>query len=176
MYYIAICDDDMNFISYMKNMLAEAGIPENSCTYFEFQSGRDFIHAFDNVSRIDLLILDIQMPDLDGNEIAKQFRYHFPDSVLVFCSGIYKPTVKSFEPNPFRYLLKEYTDSQLIKELKVILREVDAKKRSRAFSAVGINTLFPSDLWTFFISPTNVMAEADYISIRKANIIPMGKK
>lgn len=128
MYYIAICDDDMHFISYMKNVLAEAGIPENFCTYFEFQSGKDFIHAFDNISRIDLLILDIQMPDLDGNEIAKQFRYHFPDSVLVFCSGIYKPTVKSFEPNPFRYLLKEYTDSQLIKELKVIIREVDAKK------------------------------------------------
>lgn len=128
MYYIAICDDDVHFISYIKTMLSEAGISENSCTYFEFQSGKDFIHAFDSISYIDLLILDIQMPELDGNEIAKQFRYHFPDSVLVFCSGVYKPTVKSFEPNPFRYLLKEYTSPQLIKELKIILREVDAKK------------------------------------------------
>ncbi|MCM1494490.1 MAG: LytTR family DNA-binding domain-containing protein [Bacteroides sp.] len=128
MYYIAICDDDIHFIDYMKNLLLEAGISKNSCMYFEFQSGKDFIHAFDNIPRIDLLILDIQMPELDGNEIAKQFRYHFPDSVLVFCSGVYQPTVKSFEPNPFRYLLKEYTSSQLLKELKIILREVDAKK------------------------------------------------
>lgn len=128
MYYIAICDDDIHFINYMENLLSEAGIPKNSCTYYEFQSGKDFIHAFDNISRIDLLILDIQMSELDGNEIAKQFRFHFPDSVLVFCSGVYKPTVKPFEPNPFRYLLKEYTDSKLIEELRVILREVDAKK------------------------------------------------
>ncbi len=128
MYYIAICDDDIHFIRYMKTMLSKAGISENSCTYYEFQSGKDFIDAFDNISCIDLLILDIQMPELDGNEIAKQFRYHFPNSVLVFCSGVYKPTVKSFEPNPFRYLLKEYTSTQIIKELKVIMREVDAKK------------------------------------------------
>ena len=128
MYYIAICDDDIHFINYMKNLLSEAGISKNSCTYFEFQSGKDFIHAFDKICCIDLLILDIQMPELDGNEIAKQFRYHFPDSVLVFCSGVYKPTVKSFEPNPFRYLLKEYTRPQLIKELKIIIHEVNAKK------------------------------------------------
>ena len=128
MYYIAICDDDIHFINYIKTMLTEAGVPENSCTYFEFQSGKDFIHAFDNIPCIDLLILDIQMPEVDGNEIAKQFRFHFPDSVLVFCSGIYQPTVKSFEPNPFRYLLKSYTNANMIHELKIIMHEVDAKK------------------------------------------------
>ncbi|MCM1083936.1 MAG: LytTR family DNA-binding domain-containing protein [Clostridium sp.] len=128
MYYIAICDDDIHFISYMKTMLTKAGVSENSCTYFEFQSGKEFIHAFDDISCIDLLILDIQMPELDGNEIAKQFRLHFPDSILVFCSGIYQPTVKSFEPNPFRYLLKSYTNPKMVTELKIILHEVEAKK------------------------------------------------
>jgi len=37
----------------------------------------------------DLLIVDVQMPGINGNETARQFRKQFPDTVLVFCSGIF---------------------------------------------------------------------------------------
>ena len=66
--------------------------------------------------------------DMDGNEIAASFRQSFPDSILVFCSGVCLPTVKSFETNPFRYLLKEYSDDKIMQELSVILDEVKKKK------------------------------------------------
>ena len=128
MYNIAICDDDIHFIQYMKNMLHKSGLDENDSIYYEYYTGKSFLTSMEQLVTIDLLILDIQMPDINGNEIARIFREHFPLSTLVFCSGVYLPTVDSFKPNPFRYLLKEYTDNKLIKELKVIITEIKSKK------------------------------------------------
>lgn len=128
MYHIAICDDDINYIYYIEKMLYQAGIEKSNCNFYRFTSAKNFIQKMNEMTAIDLLILDIQIPDMDGNQIAQIFREHFPVSVLVFCSGVYLPTVQSFEPNPFRYLLKEYTDSKMISELKTIIHEMEIKK------------------------------------------------
>lgn len=126
MYNIVICDDDLNFIQFIKERILNSGMDDNEVTFFEYTSGNDFILNFEKLPYISLLILDIQIPDMDGNEIAQHFRQHFPTSMLVFCSGVYLPTVKSFEPNPFRYLLKEYSNQRLEDELRVIISELKA--------------------------------------------------
>ena len=127
MYYIAICDDDSNFIKYMESMLLKSGLQGEQVFFFEYNSGEDLIDSINTCGKIDLLILDIQMKKLDGNGTARLFRNQFPSSVMVFCSGVYLPTVESFETTPFRYLLKEYTDQRMIRELKAIVQEVKNK-------------------------------------------------
>ena len=111
----------------MKERILNSGMDISQVTFFEYTSGSEFIHSFPSLSHISLLILDIQIPEMDGDEIALRFRQHFPTSMLVFCSGVYLPTVKSFEPNPFRYLLKEYSNQRLEDELRVIINELKAK-------------------------------------------------
>lgn len=128
MYHIAICDDDINYIHYIEKMIYKTGISKNKCEFYEYTSGVTFMKEIEKITAIDLLILDIQLPETDGNQVAKHFRTHFPLSTLVFCSGVYLPTVKSFEPNPFRYLLKSYTDIKMINELKIILHEMKNRR------------------------------------------------
>ncbi len=127
MYNIVICDDDLNFINYLKERLLISGLNLCDVTFYEFTSGKDFIHNFTNIPVINQLILDIQMPEMDGDQVAQQFRIHYPTSLLVFCSGVYQPSVKSFLPNPFRYLLKEYSEKQLDDELRIIIEEVKSR-------------------------------------------------
>lgn len=128
MYNIVICDDDLNFINYLEERLLISGLNPCEVSFFEFTSGKDFIHNFPNLPVINLLILDIQMPEMDGDQIANHFRLHYPTSLLVFCSGVYQPSVKSFLPNPFRYLLKEYSEKQLVQELRIIIDEVKSRQ------------------------------------------------
>ena len=128
MYYIAICDDDSDFIKYMKNMLLKSGLEKEEILFYEYSSGEELINSIDICEKIDLLILDMKMKKIDGNETARLFRDQFPFSVIVFCSGVYLPTVESFETTPFRYLLKEYTDERMIRELNAVVKEV--KNRS----------------------------------------------
>ena len=116
MYYIAICDDNSDFIRYMKNMLLKSGLKNEEVFFYEYNSGEELIKSINTCDKIDLLILDMQMKKLDGNGTARLFRNQFPSSVMVFCSGVYLPTVESFETTPFRYLLKEYTDERMIRD------------------------------------------------------------
>lgn len=126
MYRVAICDDDKLFISYMKRIIKEAKEKEKyEFKVYEYLSGEELIQDFEANIQYDLLILDMQLGGMDGDETAKHFRSRYPNTVLVFCSGVFQPTVKSFKVTPFRYLLKSYSETQFVREMKEILREVE---------------------------------------------------
>lgn len=128
MYYIAICDDDSLFIQYLKKMILKSGLNDSEVSFYEYSSGEELIGALNELTKIDLLFLDMQMKELDGHSTAKHFRKEFPCSLLVFCSGVCMPTVESFEVTPFRYILKAYTDSKIIHELKSVVCELKARR------------------------------------------------
>lgn len=118
MYYIGICDDDAIFIKYIKRLFSEIQQP---IEFFEYSSGEELICDMQQRTVYDLLILDVQMPGMDGNETAKEFRKQFPNTLLVFCSGVCMPTVESFEATPYRYWLKEYTEERMQQEIEDVL-------------------------------------------------------
>lgn len=128
MYNIAICDDDQVFISYMKKMIISGGLDDRMVVLYEYYSGEDLILSMNNNIEYDLLILDIQMGNLDGIETAKLYREKYINTVLVFCTGRVRPTVKSFEVTPFRYLLKQYSDSRMQRELYPIIEKIKKSK------------------------------------------------
>lgn len=131
MYHIAICDDDKRFISYIKKVINQAkGNKQYQFKFYEFCSGEDLVSSFNPSIHFDLLILDMELGDgIDGDETARLFRNKFKDSILVFCSGVIAPTVKSFKVTPYRYLLKSYSDAQFVSEVEEILTEVERNSK-----------------------------------------------
>lgn len=123
MYHIAICDDKQEFIEYTKRLIQESqrGI---DAIFYEYHSGESLVCQMQQIEHYDLLILDMQLETMDGNQTARKFREKFPDTLLVFCSGIHLPTVENFEVSPFRYLLKSYTDERMREELDIILEKM----------------------------------------------------
>lgn len=131
---VAICDDDARYILYIKSKLVEAGLSEKETIFYEYSSGTSLLNAFPAVE-LDLLILDIQMDGMNGNEVALKFREKYLNTILVFCSGIYNPTPESFKVSPYRYLLKQYTDEKMLRELREIVAFVKKKKKMPTISA-----------------------------------------
>ena len=84
MYKIVICDDDKNFISYMKEMLLRCDLSERQVIFYEVTSGEECLLTVERMTSCDLIILDMQMSGMDGHATAKQFRKLFPDSLLYF--------------------------------------------------------------------------------------------
>lgn len=132
MYHVAICDDDKIFVSYIKNIIKKANRNKYlQCEFFEFTSGEELLSTISETVYYDLLILDMQLGGIDGDETARLFREKFKETVLVFCSGIRAPSVKSFKATPFRYLLKSYSDMQMICEIKDIFEEVEKRTHKK---------------------------------------------
>ncbi len=126
MYHVAICDDDKEFISYIKRIIKQANDrDEVEINFYEYTSGEELLCNIDGYIQYDLLILDMQLGGIDGDETARLFRKKFPYAVLVFCSGVRPPSVKSFKATPFRYLMKSYSDKKFVCEMQEILKEVE---------------------------------------------------
>lgn len=121
MYYIGICDDDPVFIEYIKRLICAE---DEHVEYYEYLSGKELIQDMQKRERYDLMILDVCLPDMDGNETARKFREQFPDTLLVFCSGVCMPTTESFESTPYRYWLKEYTEERMTREVQGVLAKL----------------------------------------------------
>lgn len=71
----------------------------------------------------------MQMKDYDGHKTARLFRNYFPNSVLVFCSGVRKPTDESFKTMPFRYLMKDYSEIKMCSEIRDIIKKSERTKK-----------------------------------------------
>lgn len=128
MFHIVICDDDKMFIEFMKEIIIEAGISAEEVLFYEYLSGEELIYNMDKQTQCDLIIIDMQMKQLDGQETAMRFREKFPRSTLVFCSGVCKPTDESFKAMPFRYLLKNYAKDKLLSEMQSVVQEIMFKQ------------------------------------------------
>lgn len=121
MYNIAICDDEINFINYIKEVIITCGVNPNEVLFYEYLSGEELIDGVKGLN-IDLLILDMQLKCINGYETAIEFRKLFPNSILVFCSGVYKPSDETFKVTPYRYLYKSYPHKKMISEMKQIIK------------------------------------------------------
>lgn len=77
----------------------------------ECQDGRQTISAI-NCLRPDLLLLDIQMPDLDGFQVLKEIPP--PElPVVIFTSAYDQYAIRAFEAHALDYLLKPFDQERL---------------------------------------------------------------
>ena len=73
MFNVAICDDDKNFIQYVEDIIKELGYAED-VKFFEYLSGEEFLFDIDERGDLDLVVLDIQMGETDGNQVSVELR------------------------------------------------------------------------------------------------------
>lgn len=64
---------------------------------------------------VDLLLLDIQMPGMDGLELTKNLKSHHP--VIIFTTALKEYAVEAFELNVADYLVKPVTPARFIQAI-----------------------------------------------------------
>jgi len=77
----------------------------------ECQDGRQTISAI-TCFHPDLLLLDIQMPDLDGFQVLKEIPVH-EMPVVIFTSAYDQYAIRAFEAHALDYLLKPFDQERL---------------------------------------------------------------
>ena len=59
-----------------------------------------------DLSECDILLLDVDMPGIDGIEAARRLRKSGADMILIFVTGFLEYATKGYEVDAFRYILK----------------------------------------------------------------------
>ena len=89
---------------------------------FSTQSAQE---AYDHIKKenIDLLIADIEMPDLSGYELADIIHSHALNIAVIFVTGSSGYAVHAFELNVHDYIMKPYQKDRLIKSIERLLEK-----------------------------------------------------
>ncbi len=105
LYWIAICDDEENSARLIQRILMEGETEPGKFKISIFSSGKDLMNG--NVSRYDLLILDMMFPGENGRNIAEEYVKKNKSGLFVFCTDKATPLPEDFVNHPYRYLKKD---------------------------------------------------------------------
>ena len=119
---IAICDDNAQTCAllhgYARRLAEEEGFPISIQT---FTGGDELLRRYPE--RLDLLILDVQMPGINGIETARELRCFDREVTLVFMTNFAQYAIDGYSVQAYQYLLKPVAYSRFRKELAPILRQ-----------------------------------------------------
>ena len=108
---IAVCDDEEIFGKKIHSLISQ--YLDEKKLFFEidiFRSGTEFVALGPEMSKYQMVFLDINMDDLDGIETAKQLRSYCKDSYLVFVTAFLNYTLEGYKVEAIRYILKGATN------------------------------------------------------------------
>ena len=89
MKYILVIDDDSTILSLLSEYLLNLGHAVEVA-----HNGDDGIKLFNNDHNFDLVITDINMPTLDGNEVARLIRNsNKPETPVIAITGSYNDII-----------------------------------------------------------------------------------
>lgn len=77
----------------------------------------------------DLILLDIELPQMDGITLGKKIKQMYPEVFLVFATAYIEYAVKGYEANAFRYLLKPLSEEVMRNLFQDIHAEYKKKKK-----------------------------------------------
>lgn len=112
---IAICDDDENAIylhdRIVRNSLQDCGIGYEITHYV--QSNNLLYDITDDGVFYDLLLLDIEMPIMNGMDLSKRVKTYLPNIKIIFVTSHMEYALDAFELSIFRYIPKSSLETKL---------------------------------------------------------------
>ena len=109
---IAICDDMPQFNRLLKDKIENiCALKDWSLESLVYSSPNSILAA--DLSNIQVVFLDIDMPELNGLEVAKALRKKYPKIILIFVTAYIEYAPEGYHVAAFRYLLKQKLDRDL---------------------------------------------------------------
>lgn len=116
---ILIVDDDPHIRELIHVILAKEGF-----SIVEAPDGKMALSMLEE-NKIDLIILDIMMPNMDGWSFCREVRHYYTDTLpilMLTAKGETTQKVKGFELGADDYLVKPFAPAELAARVKALLK------------------------------------------------------
>ncbi len=114
---ILIADDEERIVSLISDFLKNAGF-ETVCAY----NGLEALDAV-RIGGIDLCIIDIMMPEMDGWELTRRIREEYTMPIIMLSARAEEfDMLTGFESGADEYVTKPFSPAVLVKRVEALLK------------------------------------------------------
>lgn len=127
MYHIAVVEDEMEFSeqlqAFLKQYQEEHGLQFKVTV---FHDGAEIMEAYQSV--YDVIMLDIEMPEMNGMDTAKLIREKDQDVVLMFITNMASYAIQGYEVGALDFVMKPVNYYTFSMKLARVLKRVRKKE------------------------------------------------
>lgn len=131
MYRVLIADDELIERKVLYKTLTEN--LGDQCAIFQAENGREALAVYEK-EKIQIAILDIEMPGINGIEAAQKIREQDADCSIIFLTAYdeFSYARKAITVRALDYLLKPYDEQELMLVLEEAMRLTEERMKARA--------------------------------------------
>lgn len=116
---IAICDDEEYVLDELEQILFKVLKKEQVLgKIFKFSSGRSLLKE---IKKIQVVFLDIEMPDLDGIQVGSLLKKKNEDCQIMIASGREDRFKETYRIGAMRFLSKPFDEEEITEALRAYL-------------------------------------------------------
>ncbi|MBP1465070.1 response regulator transcription factor [Candidatus Chloroploca sp. M-50] len=132
--HILVVDDEQNIRLTLSTLLSRAGYIVTVAA-----SGEEAVAMFER-QQFDLMLVDLQMPGINGIQVVEALRQRSNDTVVIILTGhgSLETAIEGLHQGIFDYMLKTSDPGQIIERVKAGLNERMKRQRQNALiNAIG---------------------------------------
>lgn len=115
---MAVCDDNGADAQYVEALARDWAAQAGEAVQIDcFPSAEAFLFACEETGAPDILLLDVEMPGMDGVTLAKRLRARSEEMQIVFVTGYSDYIAEGYEVAALHYLLKPVKREKLFSVL-----------------------------------------------------------
>lgn len=127
---IALCDDDLEFLEVFQNLIiksfADTGL---EIILTSFSNGKSLLEDVEkNKTIFDVIFLDVEMPEVNGFQVAHRLRSIQPAFILIFTTYQEHQSREGYLYGAFRYVFKNNLSSELKEAIAGIVKKISEDK------------------------------------------------
>lgn len=115
-----LIDDEPLALNFLEHQLNKTGSCQVVGKYIDPLKGWEAVEQ----QGVDIVFLDIELPEMDGIELAERLLEHRPGIQVVFVTSYDEYAVRAFELNAIDYLVKPVREERLLNTLQRLERNV----------------------------------------------------
>lgn len=89
-----------------------------------YSCGKELLYEVDDGTYYDIYLLDIELPDMSGMELARKLREKAPYGYIIFLTAYPQFAIEGYDAKAYKYLLKDEWEEKLPKTLEKIHEEM----------------------------------------------------
>ncbi|WP_432661846.1 response regulator transcription factor [Wukongibacter baidiensis] len=123
---ILILEDEKSIRGFMKIKLRSFGYE-----VIETETGSEALDQIDD--SVDIALLDVMLPDIDGFEVCKRFRedYRNLGIIMITAKGMEDDKVMGLGSGADDYIVKPFSPKELVARIESLLRRIDVNDSNK---------------------------------------------